>query len=124
MSVSMEAVDSDLIQDGIDEVLEAVLVEVDVVVTVVVPVVVVVVVVLVVAAGGGALTEMISLNVRFCAACTTDVGAAAGVLDTGVLDTSVFDTFDPRKEISTDPISSIVSSACKEWLVCDLNDMR
>jgi hypothetical protein len=121
MSVSMEAVDSDLIQDGIDEVLEAVLLDVDVAAAVVV--VVVVVVVLVEEAGGGALTAMISLNVRFCAACTTDAGTATGVSDTAVLD-SMFDALDPKKEISADPASSIASSASREWLVCDLNDMR
>jgi hypothetical protein len=108
MSASIEAVDSDLIQDGIEEALEVPLVTAGVV-----AVVLVVVVILGTAEDRNALTNKKSLDVRLCAACTTDGAVSPGAL--GV--------FDSRKEISTDPESSVPLVSAKR-VVCDLNDMR
>ena len=105
MSASIEAVDSDVIQDGIEEALEVPLVSAGVVA--------VVLVVLGTAADGHALTRKKSLDLRLCAACTTDGAVSPGAL--GV--------FDSRKEISTDPESSVPLVSAKR-VVCDLNDMR
>jgi hypothetical protein len=109
MSASIEAVDSELIQDGIAEVL-AVPVEVPLVTA---GVVAVVLMVLGTAADGTALTTEKSLDVRLCAACTTDGAVPPGAL--GVIDS--------KKEKSTDPESSVPSVSAKR-VVCDLNDMR
>jgi hypothetical protein len=112
MSASIDAVASDLIQDGIEEALEVPL-EVPLVTAGVVAVILVVVVILGTAADRNALTGKKSLDVRLCAACTTDGAVSPGAL--GV--------FDSRKEISTDPESSVPSVSAKR-VVCDLNDMR
>jgi hypothetical protein len=110
MSVSIEAVDRDLIQAGIEEVLlEAVVVEVDVVTAVVV--VVLVVVVAAAAEGSAALTAEKSVSDRLSAACTAD----------GAAPTSAPGAFDPKKEPSIDPLSSMLLSV---WSVRDLNDIR
>jgi hypothetical protein len=121
MSVSIEAVDSDLIQDGSEGVLDALLVEVDVVIGVVVVVVVVLVVVVATAAeGSAALTGEKPLKVRLSAACTTD---GAGCTTDGAAPTGVAGAFNPRREISIDPVLSNPLSVSVEWPVCDFNDI-
>ena len=120
MSVSIEAVDSDLIHDGSEGVLDTVLVEVDVVIGVVVVVVVLVVVVATAAEGSAALTAEKLLKVRASAACITD---GVGCTAEGAAPTSVAGAFDPKRERSIDPVLSNPLSVSVEWPVCDFNDI-
>jgi hypothetical protein len=103
MSASIEAVDRDLIQDGIEVALEVLLVEVDVA-TAVVVVVVLVVVAAAATEGSAALTAEKSANDRLSAACTTDGAVSAAVLW----------VFEPKKEVPIDPISSTLKSVSVE----------
>ncbi|HLG84043.1 MAG TPA: hypothetical protein VKY22_23780 [Bradyrhizobium sp.] len=109
MSVSIEAVDRDLIQDGIAAVLEVPLVELEVVTAAVVVVVALVVVVATEADGSAALTAEKSANDRLAAADAADGAAPAN------------GAFNPKKEKSIDPVPSVLLSVLA---VCGLNDMR
>jgi hypothetical protein len=113
MSVAIEAVDSDLIQDGIEEVVEVLLVDVEVVTALVV---VVVLVATVVAAAEGSVALMNAKSEK--------VGlAAAGGAD-GAAPRDVAGTFKAKKDGPIEPLSSAPLSAVVEWPLCGFNGIR